>query len=86
VIPTAIPLQTLPAGQSASILQILGRPDDVHRLEEFGLLCGTQVEMFRSGNPCIIRVAGNKIGLRANDVLRVIVEPLLLKPKEQLEL
>ncbi len=29
--------------------------------------------MFRPGNPCILRMAGNKICLRANDLLSVFV-------------
>jgi hypothetical protein len=32
--------------------------------------------MFRSGNPCILRLAGNKICLRSDDLLHVLVEPM----------
>jgi ferrous iron transport protein A len=70
-----IPLRRLPAGCSARIARILGRPEHVHRLEEFGLRRGTPVEMFRSGNPCILRVDGNKICIRSDDFLNVLVEP-----------
>ena len=31
--------------------------------------------MFRAGNPCIIRLAGHKVCLRADDLLHVLVEP-----------
>ena len=31
--------------------------------------------MFRPGNPCIIRVAGNKICLRADELLKIFVVP-----------
>ena len=31
--------------------------------------------MFRPGNPCIIRMAGNKVCLRSDDLLQVLVEP-----------
>jgi Fe2+ transport system protein FeoA len=79
VVTNAIPLQNLPSGHSGSILRILGRPDDVHRLEEFGIRCGTKVEMFRSGTPCILRVAGNKFCLRADDLIHVFVEPIAAK-------
>jgi ferrous iron transport protein A len=71
----AIPLQQLRSGQVARISRILGDPDHVHRLEEFGLRNGTRVEMFRRGRPCIIRMAGNKVCLRADDLLRVLVVP-----------
>ena len=70
-----IPLHELPAGRSACVSSILGEPDQVHRLHEFGLRGGTMIEMFRPGNPCIIRLAGNKVCLRADDLLRVLVEP-----------
>jgi ferrous iron transport protein A len=71
-----IPVSRLHAGQAARIRQILGRADHVHRLEEFGLRGGTKIEMFRPGNPCILRIAGNKVCLRANDLLRILVTPL----------
>ena len=32
--------------------------------------------MFRSGNPCILRLAGNKICLRSDELLSVMVEPI----------
>lgn len=71
-----IPVSSLNAGQAARIRHILGRPDHVHRLEEFGLRGGTKIEMFRPGNPCILRMAGNKVCLRADDLLRILVTPL----------
>ena len=71
----AIPLSRLPAGHSAKIIDILGHPDQVHRLAEFGLRGGMMIEMFRSGDPCIIRLAGNKICLRADDRFSVMVDP-----------
>jgi len=70
-----IPLNRLQPGQSASVSRIVGRPDHVHRLEEFGLLGGTKIQMFRPGNPCIIRMAGNKICLRADEMLDILVLP-----------
>ena len=71
-----IPLDTMRAGETACIGSVVGRPEHVHRLHEFGLHQGTLVEMFRPGNPCIIRMAGSKVCLRANDGLRVLVRPL----------
>jgi ferrous iron transport protein A len=71
----AIPLKHLPVGHRARIARVTGHPDHVHRLAEFGLRGGTTIEMFRPGNPCIIRLAGHKVCLRANDLLHVLVEP-----------
>jgi Fe2+ transport system protein FeoA len=70
-----IPLTRLGPGQSAEVRRILGRADHVHRLEEFGLRKGTSIQMFRPGNPCIIRLAGNKVCIRIDDLLHVLVKP-----------
>lgn len=72
----AIPLEDLPVGQLARIDRIQGSPDHVHRLEEFGLLGGARIEMFRPGAPCILRLAGNKICLRADELLDIQVIPI----------
>ena len=71
----SIPLDRLSVGQSALVDRILGQADHVHRLQEFGLFGGTKIEMFRSGNPCIIRLAGNKVCIRADRRLSVLVRP-----------
>ncbi len=71
-----VPLKDLPAGQSAHIRRVVGHPDHVHRLEELGLRGGTKIEMFRPGNPCIVRVARSKVCLRTDDLLHVLVEPV----------
>lgn len=70
-----IPLHLLPRGQAAFVNRVSGRPDHVHRLEEFGLRGGVRIEMFRSGNPCIIRMAGNKVCIRGDGLLEVLVQP-----------
>jgi ferrous iron transport protein A len=76
VVKKHVSIRQLSAGQSAFIHQIQGHPDHIHRLEEIGLRGGSRIEMFRPGNPCIIRMAGNKICLRADDMLDVIVVPI----------
>ena len=66
MVDATIPITRLRSGQAAYVDRIDGRADHVHRLEEFGLRGGTKIEMFREGNPCIIRMAGNKICLRSD--------------------
>ena len=68
-----IPLNLLCPGQSAHVGQVSGRPDEVHRLEELGLRGGAAIEMVQSGSPCIIRLAGQKLCFRADDLLHVLV-------------
>jgi Fe2+ transport system protein FeoA len=71
-----ISLRSLRAGQQARVHSVLGAQEQVHRLHEFGLCHGSLVQMFRPGTPCIIRLAGNKVCLRAGELLDVLVEPL----------
>jgi len=75
VVQELVSLNSLLAGQSARVGKIVGRADHVHRLEEFGIRGGTKVQMFQPGNPCIVRLAGSKFCLRADDLLRVFVRP-----------
>lgn len=70
-----VPINCLVAGQRAQIGLVLGQPADVHRLEEIGLRGGTDVEMIQPGSPCIIRLSGQKLCFRADDLLSVLVRP-----------
>jgi len=77
----AVPLSSLIAGQSARICKVLGQPDHVHRLGEFGLRDGTKIQMFHQGNPCIIRIGGNKVCIRSDNSLSVT--PIVTAPKNE---
>ncbi len=68
-----IPLSLLSPGQSADVGQITGHPEQVHRLEELGIRGGATIEMVQGGSPCIIRLAGNKLCFRADELLRILV-------------
>ncbi|MEX0676493.1 MAG: FeoA family protein [Pirellulales bacterium] len=68
-----IPLSLLAAGECAHVDRVTGRPDDVHRMEELGLRGGAAIEMVTSGSPCIIRLAGQKLCFRADELLSVLV-------------
>jgi ferrous iron transport protein A len=68
-----IPLSALPSGQMAEVHEVLGRPEQVHRLQELGLRGGAAVEMVQSGTPCIIRLVGHKLCFRADEVTCVLV-------------
>lgn len=72
---TLVPLSHLMTGQKAEIGQLMGRPENVRRLAEMGLRDGTAVEMLRPGSPCIIRLGGQRICIRANELLSVLVRP-----------
>ncbi len=68
-----IPLNLLAPGDCGQVDLVTGSPDEVHRLEELGLRGGAMIEMVRSGSPCIIRLAGQKLCLRSDDLLSILV-------------
>lgn len=68
-----IPLHCLFAGQSALVEEIVGNSCDVQRLHEIGLCRGAAVEMVQPGTPCVIRLGGNKLCFRQDDLMSVMV-------------
>jgi Fe2+ transport system protein FeoA len=70
-----IPLRCLRPGQTGEVGQVVGDPQQVHRLQELGLRQGTRVEMVQAGSPCIIRTAGSKLCFRQSETLGVLVRP-----------
>jgi ferrous iron transport protein A len=67
------PMHMLVPGQSADVGQVTGSPETIHRLEELGLRGGATVEMVQNGSPCIIRLAGQKLCFRAEELVQVLV-------------
>lgn len=70
-----LPLSQLAPGRWAEVTQMLGPPEQVHRLEEMGIRRGSRVEMVAAGSPCIVRVLGSKLCFRDNQLLSVLVRP-----------
>ena len=68
-----IPLHFLSRGEVAEIGQLVGRVDEVHRLEELGLRSGVVVEMLQPGSPCIVGLAGQRLCFRQNDAIGILV-------------
>ena len=71
--PDTFPLQMLPAGQRARIDQLLGQPDEVHRLQELGIRVGQPIEVLQSGSTCIIQLDGTRLAFRDHEGFRVLV-------------
>ena len=69
-----IPLTLLRPGQRARVDQVIGGGMLMHRLREMGLRGGAEVEMVRPGSPCIIRLAGHKLGVRSDELAGVLVK------------
>jgi ferrous iron transport protein A len=68
-----IPLQMLRPGEPAEIAQLIGRPEQVHRLQELGVRAGLPVEMLQSGSPCIVRLAEQRLCFRESDTIGILV-------------
>jgi len=68
-----IPLHSLFAGQTALVEEVVGNSDEVQRLHEIGLRQGAPVEMIQPGTPCVIRLGGNKLCFRHDDLMSVMV-------------
>ena len=71
--PDTFPLQMLPAGQRARIDQLIGQPDEVHRLQELGIQVGKPVQVVQSGSTCIVELDGARLAFRDHDGFRVLV-------------
>jgi Fe2+ transport system protein FeoA len=71
----AVPLTMLRPGQSAVVEAVLGAGEFAHRLREMGLRPGARVQMVRPGAPCLIRLDGLKLGIRADEVAAILVRP-----------
>ena len=70
-----IPLNCLPSGALGQVAGLMGRPEQVRRIQELGFQPGAAVEMVRSGSPCILRLAGQTLCFRANELLNVLIRP-----------
>lgn len=71
-----IPVQFLQAGESAVVAQLVGEPEQVHRLEELGLRVGKTLYMVSPGSPCIVRLGHQKFSLRGTQAIAVLVRLL----------
>jgi ferrous iron transport protein A len=73
-----LPLSSLPAGSSATVVQIKIAPEERARLLEMGLLVGTPVELIRFaplGDPVEIKVRGYHLSLRKHEAEQILVAP-----------
>ncbi|MEX2093867.1 MAG: FeoA domain-containing protein [Pirellulales bacterium] len=68
-----VAIASLLPGQLAEVRQVVGRPEQVRRLEELGVRDGVVLEMVRAGTPCIIRVGATKLCFRDGEMCSVLV-------------
>jgi len=68
-------LSHLKTGQTATIGNLSGTPDQVRRLQELGFRHGSNVEMVQPGRTNIVRLYGSKLSLRLCGGCDVMVHP-----------
>jgi ferrous iron transport protein A len=68
-----IPISALLPGQVAEVRQIVGRPEQVRRLEELGVRDGVTIELVQAGSPCIVRVGATRLCFRDGELCSVLV-------------
>jgi ferrous iron transport protein A len=68
-----LPITALLSGQIAEVRELVGRPEQLRRLEELGVRSGMIVEVVQSGSPCIVRVGGTKLCFREGEMCSVLV-------------
>jgi Fe2+ transport system protein FeoA len=73
-----IPLQDAPVQSTVRIVAIDGDPQATMRVRELGLTTGSVCRVIRRapfGGPVEVAVGATHLGLRLNDILRILVEP-----------
>ncbi len=71
-----LPLELLQPGEWADIAEVHGEETWVGRMAELGLCKGCRLQMLQSGCPCLLRVGGCRLSLRANDHQTILVRPI----------
>jgi ferrous iron transport protein A len=70
-----VPLNRLADGERGVVAEVVGRSEHVQRLKELGLRRGVELEMIRAGSPCMVRLQGNTLCIRGNELLNVLIGP-----------
>jgi Fe2+ transport system protein FeoA len=68
-------LTALRPGEVAVVVEIVGDSGFVNHLREVGFCVGVEVEMIQSGGACIVRLDGQKLCLRSDELASVLVTP-----------
>jgi ferrous iron transport protein A len=71
------PLDMLRAGEWADVAEVTGEPGWVCRMAELGVSVGCRLQMLQCGCPCLLRVGGCRLSLRADDPHSILVRPVL---------
>lgn len=72
--PQVVPLDLMSVGEVGRIVDVAGDEPLVRRLAEMGLRVGARVRMQQTGRPCIVAVGDQRLSLRGDDELTILVQ------------
>jgi ferrous iron transport protein A len=72
-----LPLDMLQPGQWADVAEVGGEPGWICRMAEMGVCVGCRVQMLQAGCPCLLRVGGCRLSLRAETPHSILVRPVV---------
>lgn len=72
-----LPLELLGCGECAVVEDVQGEPAWIGRMAEMGVRSGCWLQMLQPGSPCMLQVGGCRLCLRADDLTRILVRPVL---------
>ena len=73
------PLSDLSIGERARVISVSGRDTLLHRLQDFGLISGTEItplHLAPFGDPIAYLIRGAVIALRHEDAKKILVSPI----------
>jgi ferrous iron transport protein A len=73
---TLLPLEQLGPGEWGDVEHVEGEPSWVGRMAELGLRAGSRLRVLRPGSPCLLDVAGCRLILRGDSLMRIFVRPV----------
>ncbi len=69
-----VPLEVLRTNECGCVAEIIASDEWTHRLGELGLREGVNVRMVRTGEPCILAVAGHRFTFRCDPLTMVLIK------------
>jgi ferrous iron transport protein A len=69
------PLEGLRSGDWAEVAEVGGEPGWIARLAELGIRAGSRLQVLQPGSPCLLRVGGTRLSLRAEQASQILVYP-----------
>ncbi len=69
-----VPLDVLQVDECGCVSEIIASDEWKHRLGELGLREGVNVRMVKTGEPCLLAVAGHRLSFRCDPSTMVLVQ------------